>query len=132
MGNFSLNLMMKTKNLAGFTLLEVLVALAILAITLSAIIKSTGSQAQTLDWLRSKTIAQWVASNHLTQLRIQKAWLETGKTEDKVEMGLKSWYWQMEVSNTSDARMRKIKLTVFEDEEKSRAVVTVIGFLAKP
>ncbi|WP_289680356.1 type II secretion system minor pseudopilin GspI [Candidatus Venteria ishoeyi] len=116
----------------GFTLLEVLVALAILSITLAAVIKSTGTQAETLSYLRAKTLAQWVAVNHMTELRLQRAWLGSGEHEGETEMGYQRWYWSMTVSTTSDPAMRKLEMRVYADEDKQNSVVQLIGFLGKP
>ena len=58
------------KTLRGFTLLEVLVALAVIAIALASIIKAVGTGAANASYLRDKTFAHWVAANRLAQMQI--------------------------------------------------------------
>ena len=58
----------------GFTLLEVLVALTIVALALGALISTSGSHASSAGYLKQKTIAHWVAMNEITRLQVEKAW----------------------------------------------------------
>ena len=51
----------------GFTLLEVMVALTIIAVSMGALIKAVGDSSNNLGYMRDKTLAQWVAGNVLTQ-----------------------------------------------------------------
>ena len=64
----------RTARYAGFTLLEVLVALAVLAIGLGAIITAAGQSAGNVSYLRDRTLAAWVAENKLNELLLAQAW----------------------------------------------------------
>ncbi len=55
----------------GFTLLEVLVALAVLAIAMAALIKTGGENTRSAAYLRDKTLAQWVAMNVIAEQRLK-------------------------------------------------------------
>ncbi len=59
---------------AGFTLLETLVALAILAIALSAAFRAMGVAAQSSGELRERLVGDWIAENRLAELRATQAW----------------------------------------------------------
>ncbi len=68
----------------GFTLLEVLIALAVLAIALAAVLKTTQQQIENIGYLRDQTIAHWVASNVLHEIQLREQWLPVGKTQGKI------------------------------------------------
>ena len=57
---------------SGFTLIEVMVALTIIAISLGALLSTSGTQANSVAYLKQKTLAHWVAVNELTELRMAK------------------------------------------------------------
>ena len=61
---------MRRRALCGFTLIEVLVALAIVAIGMAAVLGALNSSADTVSYLRDKTFAQWVALNRIAGLRL--------------------------------------------------------------
>ena len=66
--------MTRTSN--GFTLVEVLVALAVLAIALPALLFTIAGQISSLDYMREKSLAHWVAMNKMTELRLQNDYLD--------------------------------------------------------
>jgi len=72
---------MSLRSKRGFTLLETLVALAILAIALTAAFRAMGVTAQTSAELRERLIGDWVAENRLAELRATQAWPPTGTTK---------------------------------------------------
>lgn len=119
----------KTKT--GFTLLEVLVALAVLAIALAAIIKAAGDNAEALRYLRDKTLAHWVADNVLTDLQVRREWLAPGQTQGSDEMGQREWFWTVTVSNTIDDQLRRVEVAVFLTEERNEPVTALIGFIGQ-
>ena len=65
----------------GFTLIEVLVAVAIAAVALEAALRATGSLALSSADLRARTMAQWSAENRLSEIRIQQQWPNVGERE---------------------------------------------------
>lgn len=76
----------------GFTLLEVLIALALLAILMAGLIKITADNTQNLWYLENKTLAATIAANHAVQLRLDK---EKPESLDGWEtMAGRRWYWQ--------------------------------------
>lgn len=76
---------------AGFTLLEVLVALAIIAFALAATIRLTGQAAANTATLKEKTLAQWVAQNLVTEMRL--GLINARKKKGETEMADETWYW---------------------------------------
>ena len=122
-----------TKNQTGFTLLEVMVALLIVAISLGGAVKVIGNAAANSTRMSNKTFANWVALNQIAELRISKSWPKLGEVKGDAEMSGRKWAWSQQAIKTDDDNIRRIELSVWsEKDKKSSPFVTVIGFLAKP
>lgn len=119
------------KRARGFTLLEVLVALAILAIALGALLKTGASNSANAVYLRDKTIAHWVAMNQVTEIQLAPAWPGTGTTRGKVDMAGRQWQWSATISETFDADVRRLDVEV-RAAERDAPLDTVSAFLPKP
>lgn len=118
---------------AGFTLLEVLVALAILAITLSALITASGSYASNASYLKEKTLAQWIAQNKATEYQLANKFPPTGNREGDITYALQEWRWRVKVTNTSDRRLRRLDIDVIlEDGEFKYPLASLIAFVGQP
>jgi len=115
----------------GFTLMEVLVALAVLAITLAAISKSLNMHIQHATYLKDKTIAHWIAMNKITELRLQTVFPNAGESRGKSSMNNREWSWLLKISSTVDPDLRQLEITVFLDSEKN-SLTLLTGFVAKP
>ncbi|MBT3011330.1 MAG: type II secretion system minor pseudopilin GspI [Candidatus Thiodiazotropha sp. (ex Lucina aurantia)] len=116
----------------GFTLLEILIALAILAIAFASIITVAANQSVNVGYLRDKTLAHWVALNQITELQVGNKWPATGKQQGDEEMGLTKWHWQRTVSKTPDDRVRKVEIAVFRNRGDDEAVTRLVSFLPQP
>ena len=82
----------------GFTLLEVLIALAIVAMSAGALLGTVTSSASNVSYLKDKTLAEWVALNRLTEIRIGQQFPVTGKRTGKTDMAGIKWQWEQEVT----------------------------------
>jgi len=82
----------------GFTLIEVLVALAIVAIGMAAVLEAMTSSADTALYLQSKTFAEWVALNRIETVRLSGAVPTAGTSDDDIEYAGQNWHWQQKVS----------------------------------
>jgi len=114
----------------AFTLLEVLVALAILTLGLGTVIKVAGSQASQLAYLKDKTIALWVANNKANEIQLQ-SWPSTGTSSGHEFMANQEWKWKLKVSNTADKDLRRLDIDVNRANEKGEPVVRFISFTGK-
>jgi general secretion pathway protein I len=81
----------------GFTLLEVLIALAIVAMSVGALLGTITSSASNVIYLKDKTLAEWVALNRLTEVRIDQQMPGKGNRSGNSVMGGQRWEWQEEV-----------------------------------
>lgn len=116
------------RHAAGFTLLEVLTAVAILALAMTALIAWAAQSADRTGLLREKAIANWVAHNKLTELHLADTWPNTGNSNGNMEMAGQEWSWRLEVKKTPDDRIRRVD--VFVDSPNSRGQLLVLsGFL---
>jgi len=122
------------KNLAtnrrnnGFTLIEVMVALTIIAISLSALLSTSGTQASSAGYLKHKTLAHWVAVNELTQIRIAKEFPDLGDKEGETTMANNDWYWVRTTKATEDENARQITFTLYSDEDRTQNLTSLIGY----
>lgn len=120
------------KQISAFTLLEVLVALTIIAITLGTIIKTGSDQAANTSYLKQKTIGHWVAVNALNQLLLENKWPSLGKTTDSTEMASHEWHWQREIIKTPSDNTRKLLFTVYSDDDLQHQVSHLTGYVTNP
>lgn len=80
----------------GFTLVEVLVALAIVAVGLAALATTTNQTAMTSGYLREKTLAQWIALNRITETRVSGTVPADEQSEGEIEFAGVDWRWELE------------------------------------
>jgi general secretion pathway protein I len=114
----------------GFTLVEVLVAVAILAIALSAVIAASARYASNASYLRQKTLALWVAHNRMAEIEIEGRWLSPGKSDQDVEMAGQKWTYEQVISETADEKLRRVDISVSAARDKA-VLARLSGFIAQ-
>ncbi len=122
---------------SGFTLLEVLVALGILAIALGAIIQSISQATSNIGYLRDKTYAHWVAMNRVVEIQVDKTWPDIGSDEGSEIMANHEWFWKETVSEPPGAEelaqaARRVEIEVRRDRKSKKPLVTIMTFVGKP
>ncbi len=117
---------------AGFTLLEVLVALAIIAIALTAVVAETGQHVNSTIHMRDRTLAHWVAMNRVTEQLAAEQWPSVGVSNGVVEMAEREWFWKMTVAATPDEDIRRIDIEVRIDRERDNPNASVIAYMPRP
>ena len=116
----------------GFTLLEVLVALTVLALSMGAVIKATSDYTVNHSYLRDKTMATWVARNILIEYRISGEWPGVGERKGTLEMGSQEWAWVGKISNTDEKDLRRLDVEVRPmDAEDSEPLTVLSGFVQR-
>ena len=116
----------------GFTLLETLVALAILAIALTAAFRALGVTAQSAAELRERMLGDWVAENRLSELRATATWPSPGVSEGSAEQAGRSYRWREEVKTTPNPLFRRIDVSVFGPDSGEHAIARLTGYVARP
>ena len=101
---------------AGFTLLEILIALAILAILMLGLLKIASDNTRNLSHIENKTLATIIATNHATLLRLGK---EKPEQDDGWEMQAgRRWYWQANRPVTSSNGLWRYRISVYLEGDK--------------
>lgn len=113
----------------GFTLIEVLAALVIVALGMMGVIEAVTQAARNGTYLREKTLAHWIAMNVITERRLAQTAPEIGETRDEVEFAGAKWKWTLRVSKTQLASMRRMDVLVRQaDAPEDSSLVQVSGF----
>ncbi|WP_296271331.1 type II secretion system minor pseudopilin GspI [Pseudomonas sp. UBA6323] len=126
------------KGARGFTLLEVLVALAIFALVAASVLTASARSVRTAAQLEDKTLAMWVADNRLTELQLADTQPADGRDQGQVAFAGRRWLWQSEIQATSEPAMRRVTLWVAAEARgasgdlRERALVSLSGFLGSP
>ena len=113
-------------------MIEVLVAMTIIAVGVSALVGSAASSAWRADFLREREFGRWVASNVLAELQVVPAWPSIGSKNTEVEMGTLTWYVRTRTQAVADADLRRVDVEVRRDKDAESYVYTVAGFVGNP
>ena len=103
---------------SGFTLIEVLVALAIVAIGMAAVLGTLTSSASTVIYMKDRTLAQWIALNHIADQRLQAEAQQqvqvpaVGNTEGDLDYAGSKWHWRQETVATAVQGMVRMDVHV--------------------
>ncbi|MEJ2060698.1 MAG: type II secretion system minor pseudopilin GspI [Gammaproteobacteria bacterium] len=114
----------------GFTLIEVVIALFIVALGLAAAVQLSASSADNARHLAQTTYADWVAMNRLAALNLKGKYPGTGKSGGEAEQAGSTWYWQQVVSDTPIKGLRQVEIRV-RAEREGPAFATVRGFIGQ-
>ena len=115
----------------GFTLLETLVALAIIGISMAAAMRSTHFSIDVVSDLKKRTAASWVAQNQLNQIRAARLFPEPGASSGKASQGDQEFNWRQEVSVTPNYSFRRVEIKVFTPEDDEHFVAQQLGYVAR-
>ncbi|WP_374343616.1 type II secretion system minor pseudopilin GspI [Azonexus sp.] len=116
----------------GFTLLEVLVALAILALGLGAAARAGLAAADTAGALRERLLAGWVAEDRAALLRATRAWPEPGTSAGRSRQGGRDFVWRQQVAPAAQGQFRRVEIVVSGEGGGEAALVRRIGYLGAP
>jgi general secretion pathway protein I len=124
--------MLRPGQLLGFTLVEVLVALAIVSIALLAALRAAGQGTNTVGELRLRVFASWVAENRLAEHRARGDWLALGIGRGTQSQGGVEFAWREEVIGTPNSAFRRVDVFVSVPADESRALARLTGFVVQP
>jgi general secretion pathway protein I len=118
-----------TRRGRAFTLIEVLVALAVVAVALAAGMRALAQSADGATSLKLRTLALWVAQNRLAEAQLADPWPARGTTDgDATQAGLRL-AWRQMVSDTPNPAFRKIEIVVADPAVPDYALARLAGYL---
>ena len=121
----------------GFTLLEMLVALTIIAVVGLAVSSAIGNVVSQTFTLEQRLVAHWVAENHLARVRLARVGnteaLPTGRETERVRMSGRTWRIEREIRETTHPWLRRVEIEVFEvaDGDDIGPLDTLVGFVGR-
>jgi general secretion pathway protein I len=115
----------------GFTLVEVLVALMIVAVGLTALMVAVNGTARTSGFLRDKTLAQWIALNRLSEVRLNVVKFGQNTDTGELDFGSRKWHYDTRYFDTSIASMKRVVVRVYLGDAKTKGnpIAQAVGFL---
>jgi len=115
----------------GFTLIEMLVALAIVAIALSTISSSFVTMVSNSDSLKERMLARWIAENRIVEIHIKTPWPASGDQEGSLEYAGYDWKWNAYIKPSPDPDFRRLQVDVRRANEDN-AAASVVSYLRNP
>lgn len=116
----------------GFTLVEVLIALTIVAVALGAAVRATGVIADNDRALRGKALAIVAAENRLAQMRLAREFPNPGKTTVACRLGRQAMQCEQTVTASVNANFRQVVIRVHPEGSRDTTLVTLGALLARP
>jgi general secretion pathway protein I len=113
----------------GFTLIEVLVALAIVAVALSAGMRAIAQGADGASSLKARTLALWVAENRLAQAQLDDPAPAPGTTTGEDAQAGVSFAWRRTVDASPNPAFRKIEIVVTQDDQPGYVLARLVGYV---
>ena len=117
---------------AGFTLMEVLVALAVVVLGMMAVVKALNDYTERTDRVRLKTLASWIATNKLTEMAVAPAWPALGDSDEDVEFARQRWRCEILVSKTEVENLRRVDVSVSLLNDPERVIHKVSALIEPP
>ncbi len=116
----------------GFTLIEILVALAIVAVSLAAGMRALAQAADAASTLKARTLALWVAENNLARAQLTTPWPDVGASSGEETQAGERFVWRASIAPTPNPAFRRIDIVVAEPQEPDYALAHLTGYLGDP
>jgi type II secretion system protein I len=115
----------------GFTLVEVLVALVVVALGLAALMTAVSGVARTSGYLRDKTLAQWIALNRLAEVRLTVNRLAQDNDAGQLDFANRTWHYDTRYFDTTIPSMKRVVVRVWPGDAKTKGnpLAESTGFL---
>ncbi|TEW53942.1 type II secretion system protein GspI [Psychromonas sp. RZ22] len=127
----NLSIVRSIKRKRGMTLLEVMLALVILASAGLAVMQAASQALNNQSYLQQKTFAMWIASNRLAELKLQKRWPSSSWSSAEVEFAGAKWYWRYQSVATGDPNFVALDVEV-SDKKDGRALGHIRTYIGRP
>lgn len=117
---------------AGFTLVEVLVAMTIVAVSLLAALRVATQGTNHVGELHARLLAGWVAADRLAEHHARGDWLGVGVLTGAEREGTLAFGWREVVSATPSPAFRRVDVYVFEPTQPAHFLAHIAGFVVQP
>ncbi|SFM25840.1 type II secretion system minor pseudopilin GspI [Marinobacter zhejiangensis] len=120
---------------AGFTLIEVLVALLVFALVATAATQVGSQYISSYERIRDKTMATWIADNRMNELRLSETYPGISESTDDLDFGPYRWRVLTAIKGTEDPLIRRVEVTVYryiEERSEPLSIYTLTGFVGEP
>ncbi|ALT00059.1 type II secretion system minor pseudopilin GspI [Lacimicrobium alkaliphilum] len=115
----------------GMTLLEVMVALLIFAITGTAVMKAASEHLNNITVIEDVTFATWVANNRLARVQLEGRWPPQNNHKGTEELAGRIWHWRQIVKETTDKDMRAVEVEVGLKADANSSITSVSTFVTR-
>ena len=117
---------------AGFTLIEVMVALVIVALGMMAVNTQLNRYTVAATYVEQKTLASWIATNKLTELSIGSTWPTVGDYDEDIEFAGQQWRCEIVVEETAVTNLHRVDVSVLLLSDPERVVHKVSALIEPP
>ena len=118
---------------AGFTLVEVMVALAVVALAVPALLFTLYQQLEGTEYLRDRSMASWVAANRLNELKLvvaKQGAVPEGQLSGETRLAQRDWYWWIEQEGTEVPGFIRVDINVATEETAEQGLHTLTAFIS--
>src|SRR3569623_920718 len=113
----------------GYTMIEILVALAIIATAVAAIVAGVSGYVSNAAYLRDRTLAQWVVMNKVAELQLGNAWPTPGAQHGASLMADHEWSWEVNNSATDDPDVVRLDVSAYADTRRAASLADAVANL---
>ena len=121
----------QSKKTVGFTLIEVMLAMAVFSIAGVALLSVATNNTRNIAYLEDKMFANWVAANQLVATHLVEKWPPKNNAKGEVELAGRAWFWQQKVIKTTDNDMRAIVMEIRLKEDDELAISSLTTYVSK-
>jgi general secretion pathway protein I len=122
---------LKAAKQPGFTLIEVMLAMAVFAVAGVALLGVADNNYRHISFLEEKMLADWVASNQLVELSLATTWPPKNNRKGNVDMAGRTWYWQQKVVKTDNDLLRQVTMEVRVNEDDELVSASLATYLSQ-
>ncbi len=122
-------------NCRGFTLVEIMVAVAIFAVVSATLLRNSTQSVSLSRSIQDRSLAQWIAENELQQLRLQprddEHYPPTGVDRSTLSMANREWQVMVDISATENELVRRLDISVFDELDLDSPLAELTGFIGQ-
>lgn len=112
--------MNKPRYYNGFTLIEVMIALSVVAIGLMATLKAINEEINGASITRNKMVALWMLENKVSEIRLNSVLPSTGINQGKQTLYNQTWQWETISTATANTKIRKVEISISVPNSKGK------------